>query len=141
MKSFVLTTSALAGLTLAQNGDHLSGGEAHNVGLTCSGSSTWSNCEPCIPAPYSTSINNFHIEKGGGVSLAYRVGEIKSGGSLRGYWWPIDPNATVHTTFTATGVPGLSDDDMVDPGWTDNDTHFRCATRRAPAPVCLPPSY
>jgi hypothetical protein len=31
MKSFVLTTSALAGLTLAQNGDHLSGGEAHNV--------------------------------------------------------------------------------------------------------------
>jgi hypothetical protein len=32
MKSFLLTTTALAGLASAQqNGDHLSGGEAHNI--------------------------------------------------------------------------------------------------------------
>ena len=106
--------------------------------FTCSGSSWFPNCKSCIPGPYSTSINNFHIEnlgtraQLGNVSLAYRVGEIKGGGSLV----PIDPNATVHTAFEAT-----DDDDMVDPGWTGNDTHFRCATRLAPAPACLPPSY
>jgi hypothetical protein len=31
MKSFILSTTALAGLASAQNGDHLSGGEDHNV--------------------------------------------------------------------------------------------------------------